>query len=187
MRAPMSLSGAATRSIGRWRSEASPVSSLSNGCPASSPISSRIPVPELPRSRTLVGARSPRAPAPSIRTKPSGLRSMATPMASRAPWVARQSSLARKPCTTVVPSAIAPSISARCEMDLSPATVIRPPMCVVGTARKRFGCCDTALGQRMAFGNEPSTLNNDAFALISSSALRTCSSSAWPSRSKKKT
>ena len=58
----MSLSGAATRSIGRWRSDASPVSSLSNGCPASSPISSRIPVPELPRSRTLAGARSPRAP-----------------------------------------------------------------------------------------------------------------------------
>src|SRR6185295_603211 len=67
-----------------------------------------------------------------------------TPSASIAAWVARQSSLARNPCTTVRPSAIAPSINARCEMDLSPGTAIVPPTRSTGSARKLFGCWGTA-------------------------------------------
>ena len=39
---------------------------------------------------------------------------------------------------------------------------------------KTIGMLRHALDQRMAFGNEPSTLNSDACAFISSSALRTC-------------
>src|SRR6187402_2318772 len=52
---------------------------------------------------------------------------------------------------------------------------------------KAIGIPRHGLLQRMALGNEPSTLNSDECAFISSSALRTLSSSAWPSRSRKKT
>ena len=64
MRAPIVRSGAATRSIGRCCSDASPVSSLSNAWPASKPVSSRMPVPELPRSSTREAARRPAEPHP---------------------------------------------------------------------------------------------------------------------------
>ena len=46
--APMARSGASTRSMGRWRIDASPSSTDPNGSPASRPASSRMPVPELP-------------------------------------------------------------------------------------------------------------------------------------------
>ena len=48
MRAPISRSGPATRSMGRLESDSSPVSSVSNAWPASRPVSSRMEVPELP-------------------------------------------------------------------------------------------------------------------------------------------
>ena len=51
---------------------------------------------------------------------------MDTPKARIAFNVARQSSLARKPVTSLVPVASPESISDRCEMDLSPGTVIAP-------------------------------------------------------------
>jgi hypothetical protein len=51
---------------------------------------------------------------------------METPKARIAFKVARQSSLARKPVTSLVPVASPESISDRCEMDLSPGTVIAP-------------------------------------------------------------
>ncbi len=48
--APMRRSGSATRRIGRRVSDASPPRSVSNGRPASRPMSSRMVVPELPQS-----------------------------------------------------------------------------------------------------------------------------------------
>ena len=46
--APMRPSGSVTRAIGRCRSDASPVSSVQKGWPASTPSSRRAVVPELP-------------------------------------------------------------------------------------------------------------------------------------------
>ncbi len=53
MLAPMSRSGAATRSMGRFCSEESPVSTEVNFCPASRPMDRRMAVPALPMSSTL--------------------------------------------------------------------------------------------------------------------------------------
>ena len=64
MAAPMAASGSAMRRIGRAESDASPRSSLAKPCPASTPASRRMAVPELPRYRGLRGARRPAAPAP---------------------------------------------------------------------------------------------------------------------------
>jgi hypothetical protein len=49
MCAPMRVSGSTTRFIGRPESEMSPVSVLSNACPASRPAIRRMEVPEFPR------------------------------------------------------------------------------------------------------------------------------------------
>ena len=51
--------------------------------------------------------------------------SICTPSARIARIVARQSSLSRNPRTSVVPSAMPPSMTARCEIDLSPGTRMR--------------------------------------------------------------
>ena len=80
---------------------------------------------------------------------------MRTPKARIAARLARQSSLARKPLTSLDPSAMPESISARCEMDLSPGTVIAPETRVAG-------CASKPCHQSTARGYEPSTLNNDA-------------------------
>src|SRR5450631_122441 len=61
---------------------------------------------------------------------------MITPKARIAFNVARQSSLARKPVTSLVPAAIPDSISDRCEMDLSPGTSILPDTRSAGRAVK---------------------------------------------------
>ncbi len=55
-RAPIWRSGVATRSIGRFISEASPISSLSKRWPASRPVIRRMAVPEFPMS-SACGAR----------------------------------------------------------------------------------------------------------------------------------
>jgi hypothetical protein len=65
--APMRRSGAATRSIGRLRSDASPVMTDQKGWPASTPTRSLAPVPELPQSITFSGSVSPSGPRPSTR------------------------------------------------------------------------------------------------------------------------
>ena len=67
MSAPIARSGSATRAIGRPESEASPVRTDSNGCPAKTPISSRIVVPELPQSS---GPRR-RAERPAVDDEPA--------------------------------------------------------------------------------------------------------------------
>ena len=66
--APMSRSGAATRSTGRRRSDSSPVRTLRNGRPARAPASIRIVEPEFSQSSTACGARQASTPGPSIAT-----------------------------------------------------------------------------------------------------------------------
>ena len=107
-------------------SDASPVSVASKAWPASSPIESRIAVPALPMSSGRAGAARPWRPTPSMMTRPGAGRSTLTPMARIARSVARQSSLSRKPSTSVVPSAMPPRSTARCEIDLSPGTSTSP-------------------------------------------------------------
>ncbi len=124
--APICRSGPATRSIGRRISEASPISVEAKDCPASRPIDRRIAVPALPMLSGAVAPCSPPAPAPCTITRVGSGRSICTPSARSARNVARQSSLARNPLMRVSPLAMPPSISARCEMDLSPGTVTSP-------------------------------------------------------------
>ena len=63
--APISRSGAATRSIGRLDRLGSPVSTDRNGAAASVPANSRIEVPEFPQSSAVEGSVSAERPSPS--------------------------------------------------------------------------------------------------------------------------
>ena len=59
------------RSIGRDRSEASPVKIAVTGWPEMTPINRRTPVPELPMSMTSSGAANPPMPHPKTCQVPS--------------------------------------------------------------------------------------------------------------------
>ncbi len=133
--APMSRSGAATRSMGRFMSEESPMSLESKRCAASRPMNRRMAVPALPMFSSDAAAFRPCIPAPWTITLVVAGRSIAMPIACSAVIVERQSSLARKPLTRVTPCARPPSMSERCEIDLSPGTVSSPPTRVTGCAR----------------------------------------------------
>ena len=111
--APMAVSGLMMRPIGRPFSDSSPLRTLSKGCPQSKPAINRIAVPELPRSRSRQVPCRPFKPTPSMTISVALGCSMRTPSARIAASVARQSSPARNPDTSVRPSAILPSISAR--------------------------------------------------------------------------
>ena len=131
--APMAQSGFATRSIGRFMSEASPINSESKACAASSPVNRRIAVPALPMSRAWPAPASPRMPRPRTCTRSGAGRRTSTPRARIACMLARQSSLGRNPLISLVPSAMPASITERWEIDLSPGTVSSP-------ATPRTGC-----------------------------------------------
>ena len=125
--APICRSGIATRSIGRRMSEASPISSESKrlaGQQSREQAHRGARIAHIER-RARCGQdrafrhRSTTTPCPAA-------RSIGTPSARMAASVARQSSLSRKPLTTVRPSAMPASIRDRCEIDLSPGTVSVP-------------------------------------------------------------
>ncbi len=122
--------------VGRPFSDSSPISSELNLCAARSPVMSRIAVPELPRSSLPAGADRPLSPTPCTVSSVALCRSITTPIERKASSVARQSSPARNPEISVVPSAMLPSISARCEIDLSPGTVTVPERAAAGGIRK---------------------------------------------------
>ena len=126
MRAPICASGPVTRRIGRRDSDASPTSTLSNGCAASNPASRRMPVPALPQSSSPSGALRPSTPTPwTMRVDGDGV-SKRTPMRAKIAAVARVSSPSRKPSMRDTPSASAANITARCETDLSPGMSSTP-------------------------------------------------------------
>jgi len=120
--APICRSGSTMRRIGRRDSDSSPIRVVGKFWAASRPVISRIEVPELPRSSACAGSRRPCRPTPWTRRWVSASWSMRTPMARNAFMVLRQSSPVRKPRTSDWPSAREASITARCEIDLSPGT-----------------------------------------------------------------
>ena len=96
-RAPMSISGAATRSTGRRRMESSPSSvQVRPGCPASQPGSSRSSVPEFCTfSRPPVVSTGARRPTPRTSTEPSPSSCTPAPRLRRASRVATVSADSR--------------------------------------------------------------------------------------------
>ena len=131
---PIRLKGSETRRMGRWFKEASPVIKARIGCPASTPISRRAPVPELPRSSTPLGSFKPPTPRPKTRQLPSLWRSAGTPQALSAAAVRNTSSPSSSPSIRLSPIAKAESSKARCDMDLSPGTRTLPYRASLGKA-----------------------------------------------------
>ena len=107
--------------MGRFFKNSSPVKTARSGWPATTPIIRRAPVPELPKSSAEAGSISPPSPAPVTIQLPSRF-STSAPSACRARAVHKMSSDSSSPEISVRPSASAPRIKARCEMDLSPGT-----------------------------------------------------------------
>ena len=92
-------------------------------------MASRTPVPALPKSSGASGSRRPRRPRPSTiqaRSLSGPSRSIRAPRARIASMVDRTSADSSSPVTRERPDATAPSMSARCEMDLSPGTRTSP-------------------------------------------------------------
>src|SRR5438270_316402 len=117
--APISSSASRTRRIGRERNEASPSKTAEIGQPATAPITSRQPVPELPKSSGPGGCAKPATPTPSTAQAKSPVRSTLAPSERMALAVLSTSSPSSRPEIRVRPTASAPKIRARCEIDLS--------------------------------------------------------------------
>ena len=124
--APMLRSGSTMRAIGRRRNCSPPLSTLRNCCPAIKPASKRMVVPERRQSSTFSGSCRPCNPTPCTVSVVGECSSISTPRDRTASSVARQSAAGKKPSTRLLPVAIAPSSSARCEIDLSPGTRALP-------------------------------------------------------------
>src|ERR1035441_3433102 len=125
-RAPIRSSGSSTRRIGRLLKEASPMKVAVTALPATAPIARRTPVPELPKSSGPAGWAKPPTPTPWMRHTPSPVRSSRAPSARMASAVCSTSSPSKRPATVLSPTVSAPRIRARCEIDLSPGTRVRP-------------------------------------------------------------
>jgi len=90
------------------------------------PMIRRTPVPELPQSITSAGSENPPTPTPLTDQAPSPWRVTVAPKARMADAVSSTSWPSRSPVIRVSPTAIAPKISARWLIDLSPGTAAVP-------------------------------------------------------------
>ena len=127
MCAPISRSGATTRSMGRRAIDSSPDSTVSRVQAAAHPASSRIPVPELPTSTTPAGSCSRPGPPSTTTAPPGGRRRPSAPKARHGRQGVRgRPGRSTGPSGWDRPSARAASSRARWEMDLSPGTRSRP-------------------------------------------------------------
>ena len=97
-----------------------------SGVDAMRPRQSLTPVPALPKSSGASGLARPATPTPLTCQAPSAPVVTLAPSASMARAVASTSSDSSRPRMRVSPTEMAPSISARCDIDLSPGTRIRP-------------------------------------------------------------
>ena len=125
MEAPIWLRGVIMRFMGRFLIDSSPVRVTQKGWAERRPERRRVVVPLLPQSSTPSGSLSPCIPFPKTSTR-SPLFSMETPMRSKQEMVERQSAPWRNPSISVRPLAMAPNMTLRWEMDLSPGTVTSP-------------------------------------------------------------
>ena len=126
LRAGIFSSGSRMRRIGRVRRLASPSKITVIGQPATAPMDNRQPVPELPKSSGARGSAKPPTPTPMIRHASSPVRSTVAPSARMALAVDSASSPSSIPVIRVSPTVMAPRISDRSEIDLSPGTRMRP-------------------------------------------------------------
>jgi len=138
MLAPIRRSGSTTRPIGRRSNCFSPLSVVVNGCPANTPVNSRIVVPERTQSSGAADASRPPGPRPCTVSVVALWVWILTPSARRQLRVARQSPEGRKPVMWLDPSANAPSSNARWEIDLSPGTVTHPRNAALGDTVNRL-------------------------------------------------
>ncbi len=122
IRAPNARSCAATGSIGRVRSDASPSNRARRSAPVQAPSSIRAVEPEFMQS--IVSAASCSVP-PQIRAEVP-LRSTCAPMAIMARAVARTSLPGFRFRSSIGSGLCAPRMRARCEIDLSPGTATVP-------------------------------------------------------------
>ena len=123
--APNSASGSVTRAIGRLLRLASPVKVAVIGEVAIAPMISRTPVPELPQSITCSGSAKPPTPTPWTDHVPPPRHDLG-PKGAHRRAVSSTSCPSSSPVIAVSPTASAPRISARCEIDLSPGTSAVP-------------------------------------------------------------
>ena len=123
---PNRLSGSVTRPIGRLRKDASPVKVAVSAVVAMQPMISLTPVPELPQSITSAGSLNPPTPTPCTDHDPAPCCKTSAPNARIARAVSSTSWPSNSPVIRVSPTAIAPKISARWLMLLSPGTSARP-------------------------------------------------------------
>ena len=97
------------------------------GVVAIAPMTSREPVPELPKLSTSSGSAQPPTPVPWTCQAPrSPTRITLAPKARTASAVFSTSSASRSPAIRVSPKARPPRISERWEIDLSPGTAAVP-------------------------------------------------------------
>ena len=125
MCAPMEFSGSIMRAIGLEFKDSSPESIVEKDCPARIPEISRVVVPLFPVFSVSAGFFSPWSPFPRIRIR-AGVWLISIPKFLKHCMVARQSAPCRKLVISVVPLAMEPNITARCEMDLSPGIITSP-------------------------------------------------------------
>ena len=140
--APINSRGSRMRRIGRERSEASPSKIAVIGQPATAPITSRQPVPELPKSSGAGGCANPATPTPRTDQANGPVRSTFAPSACIDLAVLSTSSPSSRPEIRVSPTASAPKISARCEIDLSPGTRTFPVRGPLARASSGVGWSD---------------------------------------------
>ena len=148
VRAPIFSSGSRMRRIGRVRRLASPSNVAVIGQPATAPITSRQPVPELPKSSAAAGSAKPPTPTPRTRQARSPVRSTTAPSAFMALAVLMASSPSSMPVMRVSPTASAPRIRERSEIDLSPGTRTRP----VSAPERRAVSGEAGMAWFMAIG-----------------------------------
>src|SRR3954464_9051336 len=131
--------------MGRERKLASPVKVALMGVVAIAPITRREPVPELPKSSSDLGLFQRPTPVPITRQRPRPSAVSSAPKPRRAPAVEWTSPDSSRPVMRVSPSARAPRIRARWEMDLSPGTWAMP---LRGPARRAVSGAGLALSIR---------------------------------------